>query len=273
MAVFRLVSGHVQLSGARVLLTGATGGLGQAMARALARRGAQLVLTGRRTDVLEPLAAETGASIIAVDLADRDAVDRLARQAGDVDVLVANAGLPGSGRLEAFSQEDVDRVLDVNLRAPIALAQALTPGMVERGRGQLVFISSLSGKASAPGSSLYSATKFGMRGFALGLRADLHGKGVGVSTVYPGFIRDAGMFHDAGTKLPKGVGTKTPDDVAAAVVRAIERNPPEIDVAPLGLRAGAVLAGVAPGLAAAIARRLGADAISDRVSTGQAGKR
>jgi NADP-dependent 3-hydroxy acid dehydrogenase YdfG len=273
MAVFRPVSGHVQIDGARVLLTGATGGLGQAMARALARRGAKLVLTGRRTDVLEPLAAETGASTLAVDLADRASVDRLAREAGDVDVLIANAGLPGSGRLDAFSPEEIDRVLDVNLRAPIMLSRALTPGMVQRGRGQLVFISSLSGKATAPASSLYSATKFGMRGFALGLRADLHGANVGVSTVYPGFIRDAGMFHDAGTKLPKGVGTKTPEDVAAAVVRAIEKDPAEIDVAPFGLRAGAVVAGVAPGMAAAVARRLGADKISQRVSSGQAGKR
>ena len=267
------MSGHVDLAGATVLLTGATGGLGQAMARALAGRGASLVLTGRRADVLEPLAAETGGRTVAVDLADREAPARLAAECGPVDVLVANAALPGSGRLDDFSVDEIDRVLDVNLRAPIMLAEALVPGMVQRGRGQLVFISSLSGKAANPSSSLYSATKFGMRGFALGLRADLHGRGVGVSTVYPGFIRDAGMFHEAGTKLPKGVGTRTPEDVAAAVLRAIDRDPPEIDVAPLGLRAGAAFGGLAPGVAARVARRLGASEIADSMSSGQAGKR
>ena len=267
------MSGHVDIAGATVLLTGATGGLGQAMARALAARGARLVLTGRRTDVLEPLAAETGGRTLAVDLADREAPARLAAECADADVLVANAALPGSGRLDAFSPEEVDRVLDVNLRAPILLAQALVPGMVERGRGQLVFISSLSGKAANPSSSLYSATKFGMRGFALGLRADLHGRGVGVTTVFPGFIRDAGMFHEAGTQLPKGVGTRTPEDVAQAVIRAIERDPAEIDVAPASLRAGAALGGLAPGFAAAVARRMGADEVAASMSSGQASKR
>lgn len=269
----RDVSAHVDLAGATVLLTGATGGLGQAMARALAGRGARLVLTGRRTDVLEPLAAETGGRTLAVDLADRDAPARLAADCGAVDVLVANAALPGSGRLDDFAPAEIDRVLDVNLRAPIMLAKALVPGMRERGRGQLVFISSLSGKAANPASSLYSATKFGMRGFALGLRADLHGRGVGVTTVYPGFIRDAGMFHEAGTKLPKGVGTRTPEDVARAVLRAVDRNPPEIDVAPAGLRAGAAIGGLAPGFAAAVARRLGADQVAESMSSGQAAKR
>src|SRR5690349_10593499 len=108
----------VDINGARVLLTGATGGIGQAIARALHERGASLVLTGRRTDVLEPLAAETGGTTLAVDLADRSAVDKLLAEAGDVDVLVANAALPGSGALDDFSVEQIDRVLEVNLRAP-----------------------------------------------------------------------------------------------------------------------------------------------------------
>ena len=88
-------------------------------------------------------------------------------------------------------------MLEVNLRAPIALARALAPAMIARGSGHIVFISSLAGKAAAPASSIYSATKFGLRGFALGLREDLRPHGVGVSVVLPGFIRDAGMFADA----------------------------------------------------------------------------
>ena len=267
------MSGHVEISGARVLLTGATGGLGQAMARALAARGARLVLTGRRTEILEPLAEETRAELKAVDLADRDAVAQLASESVDVDVLIANAALPGSGPLDDYSVEQLDRVLDVNLRAPIALAHALVPHMVGRGRGQLVFISSLAGKSAPVSSSLYSATKFGMRGFALGLRADLHGKGVGVTTVFPGFIRDAGMFAESGVKLPPGVGTRTPDDVAKAVVKAVESDPAEIDVAPVSLRAGAAFAGLAPDLAATVSRKLGASAIGEQMTAGQASKR
>jgi uncharacterized protein len=263
----------VEIPGAKVLVTGATGGLGQAIARELGGRGARLVLTGRRTEVLEPLERELGAEIRAVDLADEAAVAELAAASEDADVLVANAGLPGTGRLDAFTVEQIDRLLDVNLRAPIVLAHALAPRMVERGRGSLVFISSLSGKAANPSSSLYSATKFGLRGFALGLRIDLHGTGVGATVVTPGFIRDAGMFAESGTKLPPGVGTKTPGDVARAVVRAIESSPAEIDVAPIGLRAGASFAGLAPGIAEAVARRLGASKISDSMASGQASKR
>ena len=112
-----------------------------------------------------------------------------------------------------------------------------------------------------------------MRGFALGLRADLHASGVGVSTVFPGFIRDAGMFADAGVKLPPGVGTRAPEDVARAVVRAIERNRAEIDVAPLALRAGTVFASLAPELAAQGARLLGSDDIAHKVAGRQRDKR
>lgn len=263
----------MQISGAKVLLTGATGGLGQAIARSLASRGARLVLTGRRTDVLEPLAAELSAEVRAVDLADEAAVLSLAGESADVDIAVLNAALPGSGRLDSFSLDEMDRVLDVNLRAPIVLAHELAPPMVERGRGSIVFISSLSGKAAAPGGSMYSATKFGMRGFALSLRAELHGTGVGVTVVNPGFIRDAGMFAESGAKLPPGVGTKTPDDVAAGVVRAIEKAPAEVNVAQVGLRAGASFAGLAPGVAEAVARKLGSDKVSESMAEGQASKR
>jgi short-subunit dehydrogenase len=263
----------MNLSGSRVLLTGATGGLGHAIARALAARGAELVLTGRRTDVLEPLAAESGGRAIASDLADPAAVDTLLAEAGDVDVLVANAALPGSGPVLDYTVDEIDRVLTVNLRAPIMLARALGGPMVDRGRGHLLFVSSLSGKAASPGSGIYSATKFGMRGFALGLREDLVGTGVGVSLVYPGFIRGAGMFAESGTKLPPFVGTNTPEDVGDAVVRAIETDRAEVSVAPLGIRAGAALGGLMPARVNAIQRRLGAQKIADQMSEGQRAKR
>jgi uncharacterized protein len=263
----------MNLGGRTALLTGASGGLGQAIARALARRGASVVLTGRRAEVLEPLAAETGGRAVACDLTDRESLERLVADAGPVDVLVANAGNPGSGRLESFAVEEIDRALDVNLRAPIILARLMCEGMVERGGGHMVFVSSLSGKAAAPRTSIYAATKFGLRGFALALREDLRASGVGVSTVYPGFIRGAGMFHDADTKLPAYVGTKTPEDVADAVVSAIERNRAEVEVAPIGLRLGATITMLAPELAANVQRRLGADKVASQMEKRQRDKR
>ena len=267
------MSGHIEIRGATALVTGATGGLGQAIARELSERGARLLLTGRRTDVLEPLAEELGARALTIDLGERSDVERLIGEAADADIVVANAALPGSGRLLRFEVEDIDRVIDVNLRAPIVMARELAPGMVERGRGQFVFISSLAGKAANGGGSMYSGTKFGLRGFAIAFRGDLARSNVGVTVVNPGFIREAGMFHDSGAKLPPGIGTKTPQDVAAAVVRAIEHDPPEIDVAPIALRAGASFAGLAPGIADALARKIGANRVADELEAGQTSKR
>jgi uncharacterized protein len=263
----------MEISGSRVLLTGATGGLGQAIARALWHKGAHLTLTGRRTDVLEPLAKELDARALAVDLNDPAALERLVADAGEVDILIANAALPASGMLGSFSMEQIDRALDVNLRAPIALAHALLPQMRERGRGHVVIMSSLSGKTATSGSSIYNATKFGLRGFTLAMRSELHGSGVGVSGVFPGFIRDAGMFAEAGVKLPPGVGTRSPEDVAKAVVNAIERNRAEIDVAPISLRLGSAFSGLAPELSSRISRAMGADKVVDQLAENQLTKR
>jgi short-subunit dehydrogenase len=256
-----------------VLVTGASGGIGQAIARAVAKRGATVIVSARRLDVLEPLAAELHGRALACDLSRRDDVQRLADAAAEVDVLIANAALPASGELTELSQEQIDRMLEVNLRAPIALARALAPAMVARRRGHMVFISSLAGKAASSASSMYSATKFGLRGFALALRADLAPHGVGVSVVLPGFIREAGMFADAGVTLPRGVGTRTPEDVAEAAIRAIENDRAEVEVAPLALRLGAGFASVAPQVAAAVSRRMGSERIASDLARGQSDKR
>jgi len=262
----------MKLDGRMALVTGATGGIGHAIARALAKKGARLLLTGRRADVLEPLARELGARALSVDLADRAALDRLIEESRDVDVLVANAALPATRRITDFEVAEIDAALDVNLRSPMLLARALIARMIERGCGHFVFINSLSGKVAAPRASLYSATKFGLRGFAQCLRQDLHGRGIGVSTIFPGFIRDAGMFAKSGAKLPPGVGTRSPEDVAAAVVKAIKSDEGEVDVAPLGLRVGALVGGIAPGVSGTVQRWFGSEKVADEVATGQRGK-
>ncbi len=256
-----------------MLLTGATGGLGEAIARDLAGQGAKLVLSGRRTAVLDLLGASLSARVLTADLASRTDVDRLVDEAGEVDVLVANAALPASGAMLDFEPEQIDRAIAVNLRAPIVLARALAPAMVERGRGHIVLVGSLSGLTASPGSALYSATKFGLRGFAHGLRQDLSGSGVGVSVVLPGFIREAGMFVESGAQLPPGVRTRTPRDVAVGVRQAIVKDRAEVIVAPPELRVGSLLGGVAPSLSARLRRLAGAAKVSDSMAAGHRGKR
>jgi short-subunit dehydrogenase len=254
----------------KVLITGATGGIGQAIARAFAAQGASLTLSGRRTEVLEPLAQDLGARTIAADLGQRADVHRLVEEAGELDILVANAALPATGNLTELSEQQVDEMLEVNLGSQIALAHALLPAMLERNSGHLVFISSLSGKAVSPSSAMYNATKFGLRGFALALREDLHDSGVSASVVCPGFIRDAGMFHESGIKLPPGLGTRTPEQVAAAVLKAVKRDKAEIDVAPFAVRAGADFTNLAPAFAGAVQRRLGSNKIAGDLSAAHA---
>ena len=261
------------LSGKNVLLTGATGGIGNALAEALAAEGAALVLSGRREAELTALADRLGGRAVVADLADKADVPRLLAAAGDVDVLVANAALPGTGALDSFSAEQVDRALDVNLRAPIALAHALIPSLVAKGGGSLVFISSLAGLTASANTSLYNATKFGLRGFALALRDELHPKGVGVSVVLPGFVSEAGMFAETGLKAPTGFGTRTPAQVASAVVEAIMKNRGEVLVAPRVDKVGARLGSLAPNLASRLQQKGLLGGVGEQMAAAQQLKR
>jgi short-subunit dehydrogenase len=266
----------MELAGRKALLTGATGGLGRAIAKALAARGATLTLSGRSADALEAMAAELpgdGHRSIQADLSQPGAAEQLGAEAGAIDALVANAGLPGTGRLPDFAPDELTGALRVNLEAPMLLARALEPGMLERGSGHMVFISSLSGKSATPLSSVYNATKFGLRGFALGLRADLNPLGVGVSIVSPGTIREAGMYADSGAPPITGLGTGSPAQVAAAVVKAIEQNKVEVTVAPVQQRLLAHFALASPGIAVKIASGGAGQKAAAEVADGQKGKR
>jgi short-subunit dehydrogenase len=260
-----------ELRGARTLVTGASGGLGRAISLALHREGAQLVLTGRRAGPLDALAAEVGGRSVVADLASRADLERLLAEAGPLDVLVANAAVPASGDLAEWEPDQIDRAVAVNLTSSILMARALLPAFRARRTGHFVFVSSLSGKAGSPGTALYSATKFGLRGLAAGLRADLAGSGVGCSCIFPAFVGDAGMFADTGAKLPFGFTTVTSNAVARGVVRAIRTNRAEIDVAPFSLRAGAVAGSLFPGMSAAVQARVGRR-LSRQIVDAQKGK-
>jgi short-subunit dehydrogenase len=264
----------VKLEQSKVLVTGATGGIGRAIARAIHQRGATVVLTARRVNMLDDIARELGdrVEVLGADLSNRPDVERLS-ELTDVDVLVANAGVPAAGRLHTFTPRELDRAIDVNVRAPMQLTLALLPRMLERGSGHLVYVSSLAGKVANAGSSVYSATKFALRGFGYSLSEELRETGVGVTTIFPGFIREAGMFHESGAKLPRGVGTRTPEDVAKAVLEGIDRNRAEIDVAPFSQSSGARMFGLSPPVLSRITRMLGAGGVSAQLETGQRDKR
>lgn len=265
----------MQLSAKTALLTGATGGLGRAIAFALASRGASVVLSSRKAAELESLAARlpgSGHRFVVTDLAEEGAALALLEQAGEIDALVANAGLPASGRLDGLTQEQIGRALRVNLESPVRMARELVGSFEQRGSGHLVFVSSISGKAATARASLYAATKFGLRGFALCLREDLRGSGVGVSVISPGTIRAAGMFADSGISAPALIGTGTPEQVGDAVISAIERNRSEVTVAPLRQRALGRIGANAPELSGRLAGSLTAK-VADDVARGQTDKR
>jgi short-subunit dehydrogenase len=213
------------------LITGASRGIGAATARELARRGYALALAARSADRLEALAQELGAIVptaaIAGDLSDLEQARGLAKQTlehfGRVDALINNAALGGNNRAVARMDDSyVHEILATNLEAPIALTRALLPGMLERRRGAIVFIDSVAGHISFPASTLYSATKFGLRGFAIGLRRELRGQGVSVTIISPGFI-DTDM-----TSWLRGFPKAPPALVARAVADALQRPRREV---------------------------------------------
>lgn len=248
----------MQLVGARVLVTGASGGLGQAIAHACAKRGARLVVTGRREDALHELASAIDAEVVVADLSDPHSVETLVGQVGEVDVLVSNAALPGCGALASFSDAEIDRALAVNVRAPMLLSRHLSAGMADRRQGHLVFVSSLAAAFPTPGLSIYNATKAALSSYALSLRAELADSGVGVSLVHPGPISETGMWAETGLSTPFGLSTRSPVEVGLAVVTAIQANRAQVAVASLPLRLGAIVARALPATIAAAGPRLGA---------------
>ena len=265
---------NARVAGGRALVTGASGGLGGAVVRRLTADGAHVIATGRRQGALDALATATGAEPLACDLADRAALQKLIEPAALVDILVCNAALPATGPLDDFTVDEIDRALDVNLRAPMILARAAGPAMAARGGGHIVFISSMAAKVVGPALGVYSATKAGLRALALALRQDLRAYGVGVSVILPGPIRDAGMWADTGIPTPRGAGkTRTPDDVARAVVDAIEHNRFEIEVASFAVRVGAVLAQLRPTWFVALGRHSGAHEIAVQMTDAARDKR
>jgi short-subunit dehydrogenase len=241
----------MRLDDSRVLITGASSGIGAATARAMARTRARLVLTGRDQGRLDAVAADTGGHTLAADLVTGGAA--VAAEAGPVDVLVANAGAGWAGALTAMAPETIEELVAVNLTAPIRLARLLVPGMVERRRGHIVFVASIAGVVGVPGEAVYSAAKAGLIAFAEALRAETP---VGVSVVIPGVV-DTPFFTRRGTPYARRRPVPIPAErVARAIVRAVERETAEVYV-PGWLTLPARVRGAAPGVFRRLAARAG----------------
>jgi uncharacterized protein len=181
----------VEISGTRVLVTGASRGIGALLARRFAADGARVALVARTANAIENLAAELGGDAYVADLSEpeeRRSVWARVVSDGPVDVLVNNAGTDRPALLAELSQDDIAAVLDLNLHAPIDLCRMAIPHMLENGGGHLVNISSMAGIVSVPGYSVYSASKAGLTHFTSGLRNDLRGHPIATTVVEVGVV-------------------------------------------------------------------------------------
>lgn len=250
----------MRLQGAVAVVTGASSGIGTATALALHEAGARLVLHGRDTARLAELAGRTGGTVVAGDLADVGAIPALAQEMraafGEVDILVNNAGVGWAGPFGEMTADDVRRVVDVNLTAPIELTRALLPALRTRPGARVVFVTSIAGRTAVAGESVYSAVKAGLDAFAESLRFELAGTAVRIGVVVPGVV-DTEFFARRGRPYERRSPRPVPASrVAAAVLRAARDDRPDQYV-PRWLRLPVTVRGVLPGVYRVLAARFG----------------
>ena len=225
----------LSLDGARVLLTGASAGIGAATAPVLAGRGAVLAVTGRRADRLGDLVASLpgdGHVALPADLADADAPERVVADAeqalGPIDVVMHNAAMPKRRHLSQLTLAEVDEVMALNFRVPVRMTMATLPGMLDRGHGAQVYVSSLGGRLGIADEAAYCASKFALAGWAEAAAIDLWDKPVGVHLVLPGAI-DTEIWDRPGSDAAHYDGPlEPPATVADAIADAVEQGTFEV---------------------------------------------
>lgn len=267
-----------QLRGRTALVTGATGGIGGQIARRLAAEGMDLALSGRREEQLAKLVAELSAQgakaeAVPADLGDLAQVDPLIERSeaalGEIDLLVNNAGVEITSAFTTITREELSSMVDVNLTAPMLLAHRVVPGMLERRRGHVVFISSLAGKIGPAYSEGYGATKAGLLGLTQSLRAEYRGAPIGFSVVCPGFTAGEGMYQrmkEEGVGSNRVLGETTLEKVADAVVAAVRNDRPEVLESGSPVRPLLALGQLSPRLSEYMLERFGATAMFRRAA-------
>ncbi len=226
------------LRGRNAIVTGASRGVGVYIARALASEGVNLVLASRTGDQLAAVAERIRAQgVRAVDVpadvtvaADRAAIVAAAEeQLGGIDILVNNAAIIEWSRFEQEEPDDIRRIIETNLVAPLLLTWLVLPEMLRRRSGHIVNLGSLAGKIAIPYESVYDASKGGLQQWSMALRQELAGTGVGVTSVLPSYITEVGQAADHVGDMPRLSGPVSPDRVAGAIVEAVRRDRSEID--------------------------------------------
>lgn len=250
----------LELHQRKVLLTGASRGIGADIARALAERGAQLCLTARDIDKLREVAAAcegAGAQVrcIAADLGRGDERARLIAEVGVPDILINNAGVEYTKALVDQSDAEVGAQLELNLAAPIDLTRRILPAMLARKSGIIVNVSSMSGKSATPYNSIYAATKHGLNGWSASLRIELLGTGVHVGVVCPSFVA-AGMWGRTGLRAPLALREVSSAKVVAGVMKVLG-GAGEVLVTPGPIRPMLALRELLPGLEVPLMRSMG----------------
>jgi uncharacterized protein len=267
----------MKLNGAVGIVTGASRGIGVFIAEQLARNGVNLALAARSEGDLQATKEKVerfGVDVVAIptdvnkrtDL--KTLVKRTTDELGPPDILVNNAGIERVVEFARMDFSDIDAIIKTNVGALVSLTRLVVPGMAGRRRGHIVNIASLAGKTAAPYQTVYSASKHAVVGFSWSLREELRPSGVGVSVVCPGYVSEAGMFADrpSGEAPPKITGTVTPQQVADATIKAIEKNRAEIIVAPGLAKVVDVTHAISPELTTTFARRTGAYAYIARAA-------
>jgi short-subunit dehydrogenase len=241
----------MELRGARCLVTGASSGIGQATALRLAAAGAEVLALGRNRPALELVGQP-----LVCDLLDRDQIEAAAAEAGPVDVLVNNAGIGWFGPLHELDSDTLERLVRVNLLAPVLLTRALLPGMLERGRGHVVNVGSIVGLVGAKGEAGYASTKGGLAAFTESLRQELGSSPVRVSLVTPGAIATP-FFERRGQpyrrRFPRALAAGR---VAEAIVETVAKDRADVYV-PRWLAVPPRVHSLLPGLYRALAARFG----------------
>ena len=246
-----------EIKGKKILLTGASRGIGPIIAETLANRGAIVALAARSSNDLQVVASTLTKSgfkvlVIPVDLRDHTQREKLIsdvlKEFGTIDVLINNAGLETEGAYTELSWTEIRENIEVNIVAPMALTRLILPDMVKNKSGNIINVSSIAAKSGAPYAAVYSGTKAGLAEWSRALRLELAGTGVHFSTIFPGYVRDVGMFARFGIKSPWIVGSCSPYQVAKAIVEAVEKDTVETIVNSRPLRYSFVLNEISPAL-------------------------
>ncbi|MGH3784332.1 MAG: SDR family NAD(P)-dependent oxidoreductase [Pseudonocardiaceae bacterium] len=239
----------------KALVTGGSSGIGAAIAERLIAAGCGVVVLGRDRTRLDALARHTGARALVADLSTAEGLSRAADAAQGIDLLVNSAGRGWAGDLTAMAQPDIDALIAVNLTAPMCLTRAALPGMRQRGRGHLVFVSSIAA-VGVGGEAVYAATKAGLRAFAASVRHEVAGEGIGVTTLLPGAVRTPFFDHRGSAYDRRFPRPLAPAAVATVLLRAVERGDPEV-FTPRWLTVATRVQGAVPELFHRLAERFG----------------